>query len=38
MNPVETIKMAFSAIWANKIRSFLTMLGVIIGLSEAGAL
>ena len=32
MNPIETIKMAFKAIWANKVRSFLTMLGVIIGV------
>ena len=29
---METIKMAFSAIWSNKARSFLTMLGVIIGV------
>ena len=29
-----TIKFAFSNIWANKIRSFLTMLGVIIGVSS----
>ena len=38
MNPVETIKMAFSAIWANKIRSFLTMLGVIIGVMSVTVL
>ena len=29
---METLKMAFSAIWSNKARSFLTMLGVIIGV------
>ena len=38
MNPFETIKMAFSAIWANKIRSFLTMLGVIIGVMSVTVL
>ena len=38
MNPFETIKMAFQAIWANKIRSFLTMLGVIIGVMSVTVL
>ena len=38
MNPIETVKMAFSAIWANKIRSFLTMLGVIIGVMSVTVL
>ena len=38
MNPFETIKMATSAIWANKIRSFLTMLGVIIGVMSVTVL
>lgn len=28
----EAIKMAFASLWANKARSFLTMLGVIIGI------
>ncbi|HLC99609.1 MAG TPA: ABC transporter permease [Patescibacteria group bacterium] len=28
----ENIKIAFAAIWANKVRAFLTMLGVIIGV------
>lgn len=32
MNFTETIKLAFSAIWAHKLRSFLTLLGVIIGV------
>lgn len=32
MNIIETIKLAFSAIWAHKLRSFLTLLGVIIGV------
>ena len=38
MNPVETIKMAFKAILSNKIRSFLTMLGVIIGVMSVTVL
>ncbi|MBR4040247.1 MAG: ABC transporter permease [Clostridia bacterium] len=38
MNPVETIRMAFKAIWANKVRSFLTMLGVIIGVMSVTVL
>lgn len=32
MNFTETLKLAFSAIWAHKLRSFLTLLGVIIGV------
>ena len=28
----QAFKMAFSAVWGNKVRSFLTMLGVIIGV------
>ena len=31
---IENMKMAFSAIRANKIRSFLTMLGIIIGIGS----
>lgn len=33
MNLAETIKLAFSAIWAHKLRSFLTLLGMIIGMT-----
>ena len=33
MNFAETIKLAFSAIWAHKLRSFLTLLGMIIGMT-----
>ena len=33
MNFVETLKLALSAIWAHKLRSFLTLLGMIIGVT-----
>jgi len=33
MNLAETLKLAFSAIWAHKLRSFLTLLGMIIGVT-----
>ncbi len=33
MDLSETIKLAFSAIWAHKLRSFLTLLGMIIGVT-----
>jgi len=32
MKITQAIKMAFSAILSNKMRSFLTMLGIIIGV------
>ncbi|MGB7070687.1 MAG: ABC transporter permease [Pyrinomonadaceae bacterium] len=32
MNFSETLKLAFAAIWAHKLRSFLTLLGMIIGV------
>lgn len=32
MNYAETLKLAFAAIWAHKLRSFLTLLGMIIGV------
>src|SRR4030067_1985867 len=35
---IESIKMALSSIWANKARSFLTMLGIIIGISSVVSL
>lgn len=33
MNLAETLKLALSAIWAHKLRSFLTLLGMIIGVT-----
>lgn len=33
MNLIETLKLAFAAIWAHKLRSFLTLLGMIIGVT-----
>ena len=35
---LENIKLALSAIWVNKMRSFLTMLGMIIGISSVIAI
>lgn len=32
MNPIETIKLSFSAIFKNRLRSFLTILGIVIGV------
>lgn len=34
MNIIENIKTAFSSVFANKMRTFLTMLGIIIGISS----
>ncbi|MGH9916854.1 MAG: ABC transporter permease, partial [Pyrinomonadaceae bacterium] len=33
MNFSETLKLAFSAVWAHKLRSALTLLGMIIGVT-----
>ena len=33
MNFTDTLKLAFDAIWAHKLRSFLTLLGMIIGVT-----
>ncbi len=33
MELTETLRLAFSAIWAHKLRSFLTLLGMIIGVT-----
>jgi len=34
MNFIESIKIALKALWINKMRSLLTMLGIIIGISS----
>lgn len=34
MNPVEATRLAIESIWANRLRSFLTLLGVIIGIAS----
>jgi putative ABC transport system permease protein len=33
MNIFETLKLALSSIWANRLRSFLTLLGMIVGVT-----
>ena len=33
---IENMKMALSALRSNKMRSFLTMLGIIIGITSIG--
>ena len=33
MNVVEATRLAVESIWANRLRSFLTLLGVIIGIA-----
>ena len=38
MNILENILLAFSSIMANKMRSFLTMLGIIIGIAAVVAI
>jgi len=38
MNIVENISQAFASLWANKMRAFLTMLGIIIGIGSVIAI
>lgn len=38
MNFLESVKVALSSLWANKMRSFLTMLGIIIGIASVIAI
>jgi putative ABC transport system permease protein len=34
VNPIEATRLAIESIWANRLRSFLTLLGVIIGIAS----
>jgi len=34
VNPIEATRLAVESIWANRLRSFLTLLGVIIGIAS----
>src|SRR5438552_326889 len=38
MNPLQTFRVAIRAIWRNKMRSFLTTLGIIIGVAAVIAM
>jgi putative ABC transport system permease protein len=38
MNFLQAVRLSFGVIWSNKLRSFLTMLGVIIGVFAVVAL
>ena len=38
MNPFTTLKLAFRALWRNKVRSLLTMLGIIFGIGNVIAM
>jgi putative ABC transport system permease protein len=38
MNPLETLRVAVRALWRNKTRSFLTTLGIIIGVASVIAM
>jgi len=38
MNPLENFRMAFESLWANKLRSFLALLGIVIGVFAVTAM
>ena len=38
MNPLENFRMAFESLWQNKLRSFLALLGIVIGVFAVTAM
>ena len=38
MNPFENVRMAFEALWGNRLRSFLALLGIVIGVFAVTAM
>ena len=38
MNPLENVRMAFEALWGNRLRSFLALLGIVIGVFAVTAM
>ncbi|MGD7668016.1 ABC transporter permease, partial [Brevibacillus laterosporus] len=38
MNLIESFRIAIDGIWSNKLRSILTMLGIIIGIASVIAI
>ncbi len=38
MNPIENFRMAFESLWGNKLRSFLALLGIVIGVFAVTAM
>jgi len=38
MNPLENFRMAFESLWSNKLRSFLALLGIVIGVFAVTAM
>ncbi|RIH88226.1 ABC transporter permease [Calidithermus roseus] len=38
MNPLENFRMAFESLWGNKLRSFLALLGIVIGVFAVTAM
>ena len=38
MNPLTTLKLAMRALWRSKVRSMLTMLGIVFGIGAVIAM